>query len=77
MGETSFKTLSRQMAGREGMGGSAVLVTIILLVVVMIAWANSAQIDNVTRGEGRYRFLCAEPTGSGGRRRGAAAALCF
>ena len=29
MGETSFKTLSRQMAGREGMGGSAVLVTII------------------------------------------------
>lgn len=53
MGETSFKTLSRQMAGREGMGGSAVLVTIILLVVVMIAWANSAQIDNVTRGEGR------------------------
>ncbi len=53
MGETSFKTLSRQMAGREGIGGSAVLVTIILLVVVMIAWANSAQIDNVTRGEGR------------------------
>lgn len=53
MGETSFKTLSRQMAGREGMGGSAVLVTIILLVVVMIAWANSAQIDNVTRGDGR------------------------
>ena len=53
MGETSFKTLSRQMAGREGMGGSAVLVTIILLVVVMIAWANSAEIDNVTRGEGR------------------------
>lgn len=53
MGETSFKTLSRQMAGREGMGGSAVLVTIILLVVVMLVWANSAEIDNVTRGEGR------------------------
>ena len=53
MGETSFKTLSRQMAGRDGMGGSAVLVTIILLVVVMIVWANSAEIDNVTRGEGR------------------------
>lgn len=41
------------MAGREGLGGSAIMFTIIALVGLAFAWANWAELDNVTRGEGR------------------------
>jgi membrane fusion protein, adhesin transport system len=53
MAETDFKTLSREMAGREGLAGSAIMVTIIALVVLGLGWANWAELDSVTRGEGR------------------------
>ena len=53
MAETDFKSLARDMAGREGIGGSAILVTITSLIVILIAWASYAELDNVTRGEGR------------------------
>lgn len=53
MAETDFKSLARDMAGREGIGGSAILVTIASLIVILIAWASYAELDNVTRGEGR------------------------
>lgn len=53
MSQMDFKRLSRDMAGREGIAGSAILATIIAMVVIAVVWANWAEIDNVTRGEGR------------------------
>lgn len=53
MSEVDFKTLSRQMAGRDGIGGSAILFSIIFLVAALIYWASQAELDNVIRGEGR------------------------
>lgn len=53
MSEISFKLLSRQMADENGLGSSAVLFTIIALVISLVVWANYAELDNVTRGEGR------------------------
>ena len=53
MSNTDFKSLSREMAGREGMGGSTIMFTIIALVALALVWANWAELDNVTRGEGR------------------------
>lgn len=53
MSNIDFKTLSREMAGREGFGGSAILVTIATLIAALVFWASYAELDNVTRGEGR------------------------
>lgn len=53
MADTDFKTLSREMAGREGLAGSAILLTVIALVTLALVWANWAELDSVTRGEGR------------------------
>ncbi len=53
MADTDFKTLSREMAGREGLAGSTILVTVIALVGLALVWANWAELDSVTRGEGR------------------------
>lgn len=53
MSDIDFKTLSRQMADREGLGGSVILITIIALVFLILYWASWAELDNVTRGEGR------------------------
>ncbi|MBK5927240.1 HlyD family type I secretion periplasmic adaptor subunit [Rhodobaculum claviforme] len=53
MATTDFKALSREMAGREGLAGSAILITIIAMLVLALLWANWAELDNVTRGEGR------------------------
>ncbi|WP_085311663.1 HlyD family type I secretion periplasmic adaptor subunit [Planktotalea arctica] len=53
MSNTDFKSLSREMAGREGLGGSTIMFTIIALVGLALVWANWAELDNVTRGEGR------------------------
>lgn len=53
MSQMDFKRLSRQMAGREGLASSTIMLTIIAMVVAAVFWANWAEIDNVTRGEGR------------------------
>ncbi|MDA8803209.1 HlyD family type I secretion periplasmic adaptor subunit [Amylibacter sp.] len=53
MSEIDFKKLSRQMAGREKLSGSLILLTILLLVITAVYWANHAELDNVTRGDGR------------------------
>ena len=53
MSDIDFKKLSREMAGREGLGGSTIMFTIIALVGLALVWANWAELDNVTRGEGR------------------------
>jgi adhesin transport system membrane fusion protein len=48
-----FKALSREMAGGEGAAGTAILVTVIALIGLALVWASWAELDNVTRGEGR------------------------
>lgn len=53
MSDIDFKSLSREMAGREGLAGSTVMVTVIALVAMGLYWASWAELDNVTRGEGR------------------------
>lgn len=53
MANTDFRQLSRDMAGREGVAGSAIMVTIGSLIVLGLLWASWAEVDNVTRGEGR------------------------
>lgn len=53
MADVDFKSLSRQMAGREGLSGSTILVTVFALLGIALIWANWAELDSVTRGEGR------------------------
>ena len=53
MSEVDFKRLSREMAGRDGLKGSMIMVAIALLIVLAFVWAAWAELDNVTRGEGR------------------------
>lgn len=53
MTETEFRALARRMSGREGLSGSAILLTIAALIAALLSWASVAELDNVTRGEGR------------------------
>ena len=53
MSDIDFKRLSRDMAGREGLSGSLIMITIATLLALAILWASWAELDNVTRGEGR------------------------
>lgn len=53
MADIDFKRLSRDMAGREGLSGSLIMMTIAALLALAIFWASWAELDNVTRGEGR------------------------
>lgn len=53
MSEKDFKALSRQMAGREGLAGSTIMLTIFALIGLLLTWASWAELDSVTRGEGR------------------------
>ena len=53
MSETDFKTLSREMEGRQGLTGSTIMLTIFALLGLLFYWASWAELDSVTRGEGR------------------------
>lgn len=53
MNQTDFQTIAREMAGKHGFGQSAVLAATTGLVVLALLWASLAELDNVTRGEGR------------------------
>lgn len=53
MSDIDFKSLSREMSGRDGLRGSTIMFTIIALLAIALYWANWAELDNVTRGEGR------------------------
>lgn len=53
MTEVSFKSLSREMAGRSSWGNSLIILIVLALLVSLAAWANYAELDSVTRGEGR------------------------
>ncbi len=53
MGNKEFKTLFHEMAGREGLTGSYVLISVAALIFFLLIWANLAELDSVTRGDGR------------------------
>lgn len=53
MADIDFKRMSRDMAGHEGLGGSLIMITIAALVGLTLLWASWAELDSVTRGEGR------------------------
>ncbi|MFZ8974810.1 MAG: hypothetical protein ACO2ZD_12025, partial [Pseudomonadales bacterium] len=53
MSDTDFKTLSREMEGRQGLTGSTIMLTIFILLGLLFYWASWAELDSVTRGEGR------------------------
>ena len=53
MGDIDFKTLSNEMSGREGLTESYILISVSALILLLLIWANLAELDNVTRGDGR------------------------
>lgn len=53
MAQADFKKLSREMSGRESLAGSAILISVIAMVVLFVTWASFAELDSVTRGEGK------------------------
>lgn len=53
MSDVDFRRLARDMAGRDGIAGSMIMVAIGGLVGLLLVWASWAEVDNVTRGEGR------------------------
>ena len=53
MSEVSFKSLSREMAGRSSWGNSLIILIVLALLVSLAAWSNYAELDSVTRGDGR------------------------
>ncbi|MDA8689292.1 HlyD family type I secretion periplasmic adaptor subunit [Rhodobacteraceae bacterium] len=53
MSDINFKQLSREMERRSSKGSSLIILLVIILVVLLGAWSNFAELDNVTRGEGR------------------------
>lgn len=53
MSNTDFQTIAREMAGKQGLGQSAILFTVAGLIAIAVTWASLAELDNVTRGQGR------------------------
>ena len=53
MSEVSFKQLSREMMGRSSWGNSLILLIVVALLASLAVWSNYAELDNVTRGDGR------------------------
>ena len=53
MSEVSFKNLSREMAGRSSWGNSLIILIVFALLASLSVWSNYAELDSVTRGEGR------------------------
>ena len=53
MSDVNFRKLSREMSGRVGWSGSLILFVVLTLVASLVAWSNYAELDNVTRGDGR------------------------
>ena len=50
---SDFEKLSRDMEEREGFGNSLILAAIAGLIIAIIGWASIAELDNVTRGDGK------------------------
>ena len=53
MSDTDFKTLAKEMAGKQRSSSSVLLLSIVTLIVVIVLWASITEIDNVVRGSGK------------------------
>jgi len=53
MAKSKFEKLSREMEEREGFGNSLIIFVIAALIVSVLGWASIAELDNVTRGDGK------------------------
>ena len=53
MPKSQFEKLSREMEEREGFGNSLIMFVIAALIVSVVGWASIAELDNVTRGDGK------------------------
>ena len=53
MSAVDFKTMAREMSGRESSRNSLLLFIVIILFVIVGLWAHLTELDRVTRGEGR------------------------
>lgn len=53
MTTVDFKSLSQTLSGKQRLTNSVILVTSTVLLVTAFTWASFAELDNVTRGEGR------------------------
>ena len=53
MPKSKFELLSREMEEREGFGNSLIIFVIAALIASGIGWASIAELDNVTRGDGK------------------------
>ncbi|MDC1480923.1 HlyD family type I secretion periplasmic adaptor subunit [Ascidiaceihabitans sp.] len=53
MPKSKFEKLSREMEEREGFGNSLIIFVIAALIATGVSWASIAELDNVTRGDGK------------------------
>ena len=53
MSEVDFKSLAKEMSGKQKSSSSILLLSIITLVAVIMLWAATTELDNVTRGAGK------------------------
>ena len=53
MSEVDFKSLAKEMSGKQKSSSSILLLSIISLLALILLWAASTDLDNVTRGDGK------------------------
>ena len=53
MSDVDFKSLAKEMSGKQKSSSSILLLSIITLVAVIMLWAATTELDNVTRGAGK------------------------
>ena len=53
MAKSEFKKLEKQVAGQQSSGPSFILFVVALLVALLLYWSTIAELDIVTRGEGK------------------------
>ena len=53
MNEYNFKKLKREFQGKDNSNSSILLLTILTLIALLMTWASTTEIDNVTRGSGK------------------------
>ena len=53
MSDIEFKTLAKEMAGKQRSSSSILLLSIVTLVLLILLWASVTELDNVVRGTGK------------------------
>lgn len=53
MSDVDFKSLAKEMSGKQRSSSSILLLSIITLIAVIMLWAAVTELDNVTRGAGK------------------------